>query len=112
GELNKLLMTRAEETGRVRIHFGQRLIDYDPDRRVARFEPSEEVRAGVIIGSDGSASTLRAGMGGGVSQEVLSSGYKELTMPPQPGSSKPGSPTRCRSSPGSPGSSCRHPWGG
>src|SRR5438105_6299159 len=85
GELNKLLMTRAEETGRVRIHFGQRLIDYDPDRRVARFEPSEEVRAGVIIGSDGSASTLRAGMGGSVSQEVLSSGYKELTMPPKDG---------------------------
>src|SRR5438094_10244438 len=34
GGLNKLLMTRAEETGRVRIRFGQRLIDYDPDRRV------------------------------------------------------------------------------
>src|SRR5438552_15758074 len=39
GELNKLQKTRAEETGRVRIHFGLRLIDYDPDRRVARFEP-------------------------------------------------------------------------
>src|SRR6267143_4061901 len=85
GELNKLLMTRAEETGRVRIHFGQRLIDYDPDRGVARFEPSGEVRAEVIIGSDGSASTLRAGLGGSLSQEVLSSGYKELTMPPKDG---------------------------
>jgi len=85
GEVNKLLMTRAEETGRVRIHFGQRLIDYDPGRGVARFEPSGEVRAEVIIGSDGSASTLRAGLGGSVSQEVLSSGYKELTMPPKDG---------------------------
>src|SRR6266702_1077248 len=39
GGLNKLLMTRAEETGRVRIHFGQRLVDYDFARRVARFDP-------------------------------------------------------------------------
>jgi len=85
GELNKLLMTRAEQTGRVRIHFGQRLLDYDPDRRVARFEPSGDARAEVIIGSDGSASALRPSLGGAVSQDVLSSGYKELTMPPKDG---------------------------
>src|SRR5438132_336579 len=85
GELNKLLMTRAEQTGRVRIHFGQRLMDYDPDRRVARFEPSGDARAEVIIGSDGSASALRPSLGGAVSQDVLSSGYKELTMPPKDG---------------------------
>src|SRR5919206_2709096 len=42
GGLNKLLMTRAEESGRVRIHFGQRLVDYDFDRRVARFDPLGE----------------------------------------------------------------------
>src|SRR5438132_12902240 len=57
GELNKLLMTRAEETGRVRIHFGQRLIDYDPHRRAARFEPSVEERAEVIIETTGSTPT-------------------------------------------------------
>jgi kynurenine 3-monooxygenase len=85
GELNKLLMTRAEETGRVRIHFGQRLVDYDFARRVARFDPMGEVPAEVIIGSDGSASALRACLGGSVSQDVLSSGYKELTMPPKDG---------------------------
>ena len=83
--LNKLLMTRAEETGRVRFHFNQRLIDYDFDLRVARFEPFGYLRAPVIVGSDGSASALRACMGGEVSQEVLSSGYKELTMPPKAG---------------------------
>src|SRR5438045_4516509 len=60
GELNKLLMTRAEETGRVRIHFGQRLVDYDFARRVARFDPLGEVAAKVIVGSDGGASSLRA----------------------------------------------------
>jgi kynurenine 3-monooxygenase len=83
--LNKLLMTRAEETGRVRFHFNQRLIDYDFDLRVARFAPFGYLRAPVIVGSDGSASALRACMGGEVSQEVLSSGYKELTMPPKAG---------------------------
>src|SRR3954467_372909 len=35
GGLNALLMTKAEETGRVRIHFSMRLVDYDFERRVA-----------------------------------------------------------------------------
>jgi len=85
GELNKLLMTRAEETGRVRIHFGQRLVDYDFARRVARFDPLGEVPAEVIVGSDGSSSALRACLAGSATQDVLSSGYKELTMPPREG---------------------------
>src|SRR5437763_1872014 len=85
GELNKLLMTRAEETGRERIHLGQRLVDYDFPRHVARFDPMGEVPAEGIVGSEGSASALRACLGGSVSQDVLSSGYKELTMPPKDG---------------------------
>src|SRR5438046_6219267 len=85
GELNKLLMTRAEETGRVRIHFGQRLVDYDFARGVARFDPVGEVLAEVIVGSDGSSSALRACLAGSATQDVLSSGYKELTMPPREG---------------------------
>src|SRR5204862_1495051 len=85
GGLNKLLMTRAEETGRVAFFFNHKLIDYDFDLRVARFEPGGYVRAEVIIGSDGSASALRTSLDGEVSQEVLSSGYKELTMPPSEG---------------------------
>src|SRR5256885_660690 len=72
GEVNKLLMTRAEETGRVRIHLGQRLNDYDPDRRVARFEPSVEVRAGVQIGVAGGSSTLPAGISRSASKAALS----------------------------------------
>src|SRR5689334_11114858 len=31
GGLNALLMTKAEATGRVRIHFSTRLVDYDFD---------------------------------------------------------------------------------
>jgi len=81
GGLNKLLMTRAEETGRVRFHFDQRLLDYDFDLRVARFEPGGYRRADVIVGSDGSASTLRTCVSADVSQAFLTSGYKELTMP-------------------------------
>jgi len=84
GGLNKLLMTKAEESGRVRIHFEHRLVDYDFTRKMARFEDGSEVHAPVVIGTDGSASSLRAAMGGDVSQEFLSSGYKELTMPPPP----------------------------
>src|SRR5438445_13409187 len=33
GGLNRILMTRAEETGRVRIHFEKRLVGYDFDRK-------------------------------------------------------------------------------
>jgi kynurenine 3-monooxygenase len=84
GGLNKLLMTKAEESGRVRIHFEQRLVDYDFTRKMARFEDGSEAHAPVVVGTDGSASALRAAMGGDVSQELLSSGYKELTMPPLP----------------------------
>jgi len=82
--LTNLLMTRAEETGRVHIHFGQRLLDYDFHRRTARFLSGDEVRAEVIVGTDGSASALRASLRGDVSQDLLDSGYKELTLPPTP----------------------------
>ena len=83
GGLNKLLMTRAEETGRVRIHFGKRLVSYE--QGVAHFEDRSSARAPVIVGADGSASALREHVTRDVSQELLSSGYKELTMPPAAG---------------------------
>src|SRR3954463_554070 len=79
GGLNKLLMTRAEETGRVRIRFEMRLMAYE--NGFATFENGERVAAPVIIGADGSASALRQAIAGEVSRELLSSGYKELTMP-------------------------------
>jgi len=83
GGLNKLLMTRAEETGRVRIHFERRLLRYSGG--VAHFEDGSKVDARVIVGADGSASALRAAVAEQVSQEQLTSGYKELTMPPRAG---------------------------
>jgi kynurenine 3-monooxygenase len=85
GGLNKLLMTRAEETGRVRIHFGMRLVAYEAG--VAQFEDGARVPAPVIVGADGSASALRNAIAPDAAQELLSSGYKELTMPARGGGS-------------------------
>ena len=91
GGLNRLLVTEAEKTGRVRFHFQQRLTGYDFAARVATFRDevsgvSRTVLAPVIIGSDGSGSALRAALPGAViTQDILSSGYKELTLPPLSG---------------------------
>jgi kynurenine 3-monooxygenase len=86
GGLNALLMTKAEETGRVRIHFEKRLVGYEFGERTAVFEDGARVHMPVVIGTDGSASALRAAMPGAqIAQEFLSSGYKELTMPALPG---------------------------
>lgn len=98
GGLNKLLMTEAEKSGRVEIHFQQRLAAYDSDRGEARLRDEETgaertVAAGTIIGTDGSASALRAALaarGTQVTQELLGHGYKELTMPPSSGGRGPG----------------------
>jgi kynurenine 3-monooxygenase len=88
GELNKLLMSEAERTGRVRIEFEQRLVDYRDGRARLRDETSgneREVDAPVIFGSDGSASALRAALGTELEQSWLDFGYKELTIPPAKG---------------------------
>ncbi|HEX9579110.1 MAG TPA: FAD-dependent monooxygenase, partial [Myxococcales bacterium] len=86
GGLNALLMSKAEETGRVRIHFEKRLVGYEFGERTAVFEDGARVHMPVVIGTDGSASALRAAMPGAqIAQEFLSSGYKELTMPALPG---------------------------
>src|SRR5712692_7606201 len=58
GGLNRLLMTRAEESGRVRIHFEKRLIDYRFDERLAIFHDEASgtelgVDASAIVGADG-----------------------------------------------------------
>jgi kynurenine 3-monooxygenase len=105
GGINRMLMDRAEGAhagegvggargGRVRIHFEQRLLAYDPATKQARFrdEPSgrEYTRdVPVAFGTDGTASVLRGAVmeaaGGTAASDVLDSGYKELTMPPSAG---------------------------
>jgi len=87
GGLNKLLMTRAEAAGDVRIHFSRRLVGYHFDAGEAALRDeqtgrTERIAAPVAVGTDGSASVLRKAMGARVSESPLDFGYKELTMPP------------------------------
>lgn len=77
--LNRLLMTKAEETGRVRIHFEKRLVSCSGE--AAGFADGTRLEVKVIVGADGSASALRKWVARDVSEDYLSSGYKELTMP-------------------------------
>jgi kynurenine 3-monooxygenase len=91
-ELNMALMTAAEEHG-VRIHFDQRCTGYDLRSGILELrneETGEEQRldAGIVIGTDGSASAIRQEFlkvpRFNFSQQYLDYGYKELTIPAGP----------------------------
>jgi kynurenine 3-monooxygenase len=88
-ELNIALINAAEEHGTT-IHFNQRCTGYDAKTgaiRVRNEETGEETtrETGVVIGCDGSASSIRAEMlkltRFNFSQQYLDYGYKELTIP-------------------------------
>lgn len=78
--LNRLLMTRAEETGRVAIRFERKI------EGLAEFGADD-----VVIGTDGSASAIREailrGAGQRAASDELDYGYKEILIPPGPGGS-------------------------
>ena len=95
-ELNKLLMSRAEATGKVEILFNRRVdgVDFEKETLTFRDERTGEVateKAQRVIGTDGSASVIRAEIvkktGGHSSEHRLAHGYKELVIPPGPGGS-------------------------
>jgi kynurenine 3-monooxygenase len=94
--LNQYLMTHAERTGKVRFRFKQRIqsVDFNSGILTVLDEASgstREERAAVLLGTDGSGSAVRQEMvrrlGSSSSQELLSHGYKELTIPAGPGGS-------------------------
>lgn len=94
GELNKLLMSEAEKTGKVNIAFEKRVIgaDFKGGKLRVRDEPNgveRELSAPCVIGTDGSASVVREEIlrlsGMSSSSEPLDYGYKELVIPPGPG---------------------------
>jgi kynurenine 3-monooxygenase len=96
GELNKLLMSVAEKTGKVKIAFDQRVTGADlvGGKLRVRDEKSgaeRELSAPCVIGTDGSASVVREEIlrlsGMPSSSETLDYGYKELVIPPGPGGS-------------------------
>lgn len=90
GGLNKLLMDIAEETGTVNFHFNMKADNADFDSNTMTFIDEKgkkiEVRASVIIGTDGAGSAVRNAMmkldGFESSVEPLDYGYKELYIAP------------------------------
>jgi kynurenine 3-monooxygenase len=97
--LNTLLLDAAESTGRVAIRFGCTVSGVDFADRQVRFrtegDPERQTQAqatpyDVLIGTDGSASAVRAAIlertGGRLAEEPLGHGYKELSIPAAEGS--------------------------
>ena len=91
-ELNIALISAAEELGAA-IHFNQRCTGYDLKSGTLRMRDEstgEETtrETGVVIGCDGSTSSIRAEMlklsRFNFSQQYLDYGYKELTIPAGP----------------------------
>lgn len=92
-ELNIALMDAAEARG-VRIHFHQRCLGYERRTGAVRLKNEDTgerygISTGVVIGTDGAASAIRAEMMKAprfnFSQEYLDYGYKELTIPARAG---------------------------
>ncbi|MGH9315933.1 MAG: FAD-dependent oxidoreductase [Thermoanaerobaculia bacterium] len=88
--LNSLLLNAAESTGGVSIRFAETVRGVDFADRKVRFLAGEDpepqtTRYDVLIGTDGSASAVRAAIlertGGRLDEEPLGHGYKELTIP-------------------------------
>jgi kynurenine 3-monooxygenase len=80
--LNALLLDVAEATGRVSVRFGKTVggVDF-----ASRHVLPQRIPYDVLIGTDGSASAVRASIlertGGRLDEEPLGHGYKELSIP-------------------------------
>jgi len=91
GELNKKLMTLAEDNG-VTIHFDQRCTKVDVATNTIHLQDTDgtekAVQADLLFGADGAFSALRHSYVHldrvNASQQYLEHGYKELTIPPLP----------------------------
>jgi kynurenine 3-monooxygenase len=85
--LNELLLDAAESTGKVSIRFGETVggVDFANRRVLPQTTPYD-----VLIGTDGSASAVRAAIlertGGRLDEKPLGHGYKELSIPAADGS--------------------------
>ena len=93
GELNRVLVSAAERQDGVRLHFNARCtgLEFRTGVLYIRDDATNHVhslRPRRIIGVDGSASAIRAAMMNAgrfdLSQQYLSHGYKELTIPAGP----------------------------
>lgn len=92
GDLNAILLDRAEATGLVEITFNQRCRNVDFENKLITFTDSSDnsreyaTPFGVVFGSDGFNSVVRKSMleanGGAFTKEPLDHGYKEITIAP------------------------------
>ena len=93
-ELNKFLINKAEEAG-VRFHFGARVVGCDVSGEHAVLKTVDEAGAeklvpcaGPVIASDGGGSGVRYSLRDQklceFTEDMLGSGYKEMTFPKEP----------------------------
>jgi kynurenine 3-monooxygenase len=94
GELNRLLITEADRSDRVALHFHHRCIDLDTEASVVTFLDDRtgdriEASGDLIIGGDGVNSAVRGALTDAddleLQQSYLSHGYLELYIPPAQG---------------------------
>lgn len=86
--LNRLLVEAAARHESVRLFFDRKCTGLDADNGVVEFN-HEKVEAAAIVGADGAYSAVRAALqkreGFNFSQDYLTHGYKELSIPAGPG---------------------------
>jgi kynurenine 3-monooxygenase len=92
GDLNVILLDAAAKEPNVRFEFERKCVDVDTGAPSATFESggaTERVRGDVVLGADGAFSVVRRRLMRldrfDFSQDYLSHGYKELTVPAAPG---------------------------
>lgn len=93
GDLNKKMISLAEQQDNVEVHFNHKLVKMDMKRNhLLMYDGDQdetfEVNADMIFGADGAFSRVRYGLQKtplfNYSQEYLSHAYKELTIPAGP----------------------------
>ena len=87
GELNKILMTKAEASGKVQIYFNYSLSEIDEFTNELVFENGKRTQIiGHVFGADGAGSIIRKHIDGKVSSpsyvDPLGHDYKELHIAP------------------------------
>jgi len=84
-ELNKIIMTEAENSGNVKIHFDEALISVD-DEKLTFCTGKNIPNEGVMIGADGAGSQIRKYIDSHIASpshaEPLGHAYKELNIAP------------------------------
>jgi kynurenine 3-monooxygenase len=90
-ELNRLLLERAEQHPKVKLHFEHRLVRVDKETKEIELETNGRTvvtRPGWVAGTDGAFSAMRRELQRGARadyhQEYLEWGYKELTLAVRP----------------------------